>query len=332
MVWKRLSAFYNQDKANKLFHKKDHKASIAIVLAYYYGSEFLVEQLNSIYEQSIKDFHIYISDDCSDLKGNLHKLNINPKLKQKIFVQFRNKNIGFAKNFLKSLFEIELDYDYYSFCDQDDIWNPNKLERAIDKINNFNCQNSPILYGSRTEYVDYTGKKSLGFSPFFKKEPLFKNALVQNILGGNTMVFNNKAYKLIKKSSNYIDVISHDWWTYLVVSGAGGKIYYDKFLALKYRQHHNNLVGMNNSFKAKLKRFKGILKGTLQGYIQSNVKLLGLNQINLTKRNLKTLNYFKKARKVKSKKRFFYFFKSGVFRQTIVGHMGLIFAVLIRKF
>ena len=66
-----------------------------------------------------------------------------------------------------------------------------------------------------------------GFSPLFSKPPSFANAIVQNIGGGNTMVFNNALRALLREAGKDVSVISHDWWSYIVAAGCGGKIFYD---------------------------------------------------------------------------------------------------------
>jgi hypothetical protein len=54
--------------------------------------------------------------------------------------------------------------------------------------------------------------------------PSFRNALVQSIAGGNTMVF-NVALKRLIENAGPLDVPSHDWWVYILVTGSGGGWY-----------------------------------------------------------------------------------------------------------
>ena len=101
---------------------------------------------------------------------------------------YKGPKKGFAQNFLSLASKKSIKSSLYCFCDQDDIWIPEKLEKAIEKIDKNEKFKIPILYGGRTIYID-ENKNRIGFSPLFKKEPKFNNALVQNIAGGNTMVF-----------------------------------------------------------------------------------------------------------------------------------------------
>ena len=107
---------------------------MAIVLGFYDGYKFIRSQLNSIFDQTHQNFIIFVTDDNSKDKFSLEKLNINERNKNKIRVRFRNKNIGYAQNFLNALVSIDGYFDYYAFSDQDDIWHREKLEKAINSL------------------------------------------------------------------------------------------------------------------------------------------------------------------------------------------------------
>jgi hypothetical protein len=102
----------------------------------------------------------------------------------------------------------------------------------------------PAVYGSRTSLIDSEGQ-TIGVSPLFRKPPAFANALVQNIAGGNTMVFNEPARQLLIKAGGAVDVPSHDWWLYLLATAGGGTVHYDTWCSVRYRRHERNLVGLN---------------------------------------------------------------------------------------
>ncbi len=92
--------------------------------------------------------------------------------------------------------------------------------------------------GSRTRLIDAAGQPC-GFAPRFKKAASFSNALVQSIAGANTMLFNSATKRLLERAGPH-DVVSHDWWTYQLVTGAGGILHYDAEPSLDYRQHQRN--------------------------------------------------------------------------------------------
>ena len=316
---------------NKNGFNSDFKLrKIAIVLGFYEGYEFINRQLQSIFDQTHQNFIIFISDDNSKDNFSIEKLNINERNKKKIRVGFRNKNIGYAKNFLSALVSINDYFDYYAFSDQDDIWYPQKLEKAIKSLEKY-PEYQANLYGSRTELIGKSEEIKLGKSIEFKKSPSFQNALTQNIFGGNTMVFNRTAYDLISSSKINQKIIAHDWWCYQIISGAGGNVFYDKNIYLKYRQHNNNLIGSNISLKDKWMRLCKVANGNFK--IQNDHNLRGIinNQNLLTINNGKTLANFIKARESSFLKRIFYFLKSGVYRQTLIGNIALFIGIVIKK-
>jgi len=311
-------------------NRNSKKRKVAIILGFYDGYEFIRKQLKSIFEQTHQNFIIFVTDDNSKDKFSLEKLNINERNKNKIRVGFRNKNIGYAQNFLNALVSIDGYFDYYAFSDQDDIWHREKLEKAINSLEGY-PDNQANLYGSRTELIGESEEIKLGKSIEFKKSPSFQNALTQNIFGGNTMVFNRNAFDLICSSNINQKIIAHDWWCYQIISGAGGNVFYDKNIYLKYRQHNNNLIGSNITLKDKWMRFCKVVNSNFKIQNDYNLKAIINNQNLLIKSNRITLNNFIKARKSSFLGRIFYFLKSGVYRQTLIGNIALFIGIVIKK-
>ena len=303
---------------------------VAIVLGFYEGYEFINRQLQSIFNQTHQEFIIFVTDDNSKDKFSLDKLNINESNKKKIRIKIRNKNIGYAQNFLNALVSIDGHFDYYAFSDQDDIWHREKLEKAINSLEEY-PYDQPNLYGSRTELIGAREEIKLGKSIEFKKSPSFQNAITQNIFGGNTMVFNRNAFDLICSSNINQKIIAHDWWCYQIISGAGGNVFYDKNIYLKYRQHNNNLIGSNITLKDKWMRFCKVVNSNFKIQNDYNLKAIINNQNLLIKSNRITLNNFIKARKSSFLGRIFYFLKSGVYRQTLIGNIALFIGIVIKK-
>ena len=317
---------FNRNSLNRNFKKR----KVAIVLGFYDGYKFINRQLQSIFDQTHQNFIIFVTDDNSKDNFSLEKLNINERNKKKIRIGIRNKNLGYAQNFLNALVSIDGYFDYYAFSDQDDIWYREKLEKAINSLEEY-PDNQANLYGSRTELIGASEDKKLGKSIEFKKSPSFQNAITQNIFGGNTMIFNRNAFDLICSSNINQKIIAHDWWCYQIISGAGGNVFYDKNIYLKYRQHNNNLIGSNVSLKDKWLRFCKVANGNFKIQNDHNLKAIIYNQNLLIERNQITLTNYIKARKSTFLKRIFYFAKSGVYRQTLIGNIALFIGILIKK-
>lgn len=302
---------------------------VAILMGTYNGENFLNTQLNSFLNQTHSNWQLCASDDGSkdstlailsafQKEHGEHRLSIYTGLRK-----------GFCANFLSLVCNNHITANYYAYSDQDDLWESNKLQRAIDALN-FIDKETPALYCARTAFVN-NEHQLLGYSKKFTKKPSFKNALVQCIAGGNTMVFNDAARKLLQKASVNCNVHSHDWWSYLVISGGDGVVIYDDYISLQYRQHGNNQVGMNTTFFAKLFRLRQIFQGDFKDWNNRNVNALLLMQENLSEKNKKTLDDFIHARNGRLFSRLRYFLKSGIYRQTVVGNIGLVIAVFFKK-
>jgi glycosyltransferase involved in cell wall biosynthesis len=307
------------------------ESSVAIILAFKDGCRFIQEQIQSILHQTHTNIKIFIIDDYSEMPLNLESLKL--KNAQTIPIQCirQNENLGSAKTFITGLANIEESFDYYAFCDQDDIWLNNKLEKGIASLSKI-PKVRPALYCGRTKVLAENMEDHLGYSPLFQKKPSFKNALAQNIAGGNTMVFNTRAKNLIVVNKS-IEIVSHDWWAYQIISGAGGLVIYDREPFVHYRQHNENQIGANISWAARLDRIcQLLLTGRFRRWNRINSKALNLNKHLLTKENQSILSKWNEALDSRMLRRLRSFKKSGVHRQTFMGNVAMWMALLLGKF
>jgi hypothetical protein len=188
----------------------------------------------------------------------------------------------------------------------------------------------PGLYCSRTRLIDEADRE-IGLSPLFSRPPGFANALVQNIGGGNTMLFNQAARLLLQKAGSRVDVVTHDWWAYLLVTGCGGTVFYDRSPMVRYRQHGVNLVGANTGWPARLVRMRLLAEGRFKEYNARNLRALqGVNRM-LTPENQGMLADWAESRKQSLLPRLLGFKRVGIYRQTLWGNLGLLAAALFRK-
>ncbi|MDP1573499.1 MAG: glycosyltransferase family 2 protein [Coxiellaceae bacterium] len=307
--------------------KNQKSPKICILMGTYNGEAFLKEQLLSFVAQTHQNWVLYISDDGS--KDNTLEI-VRDFQKEigddRVFI-VEGPRKGFCANFLSLICNEEINGDYYAFSDQDDVWEPNKLARALECIAGIN---KPALYGARTLL---TNKKNepIGFSTLYKRKPSFQNALVQSIASANTITLNNTARDLLKKYSKNIDVVSHDWWAYQVITGCGGVVFYDPLPTLRYRQHDNNAIGRNDTLRAKLYRISQLFDGDFKKWNDQSIQALLPLYLALTPENKNTFDLFCKAKKESFIKRIFLVKKSGVYRQTGFGNLGIWVAVLLNK-
>lgn len=210
--------------------------NIEILLSTYNGAEFLNEQLDSLRRQQIGGLQIRIRDDGSS-DGT-----------RAIIEEFEREflgckatyeaNIGFVRSYFQLLHAADPGCDFFAFCDQDDVWLPEKITRALAELTRRN-QDRPLLYFSRLEYVDEK-LRAQGLSRLPRRLG-FENALVENTATGCTVVFNRKARELFLENPPN-EPLWHDWWMYLMVS-ALGEVIYDEQPTIRYRQHGGNAVG-----------------------------------------------------------------------------------------
>jgi glycosyltransferase involved in cell wall biosynthesis len=295
----------------------------------YNGERFLAEQLQSIEDQTHKNWRLVISDDGSSDKTLAIAKQFQSKWGNDRLEIRQGPQQGFCQNFLSMACDTTLHADLYAFSDQDDVWMIDKLARAAAYFSVSNESQLPRAYGSRTQIVD-EALNSLGFSPEFTLPRSFRNALVQSISGGNTQVF-NQATKQLFEQAGIQSVVSHDWWLYQIVKGAGGVFYYDPKPTLLYRQHANALVGGNSSFKARIERIYYVLNGRFKDWNDINYTALCNIRHLLTKDSQDILDIFGLFRGAHFKDRIRLLEVCGLYRQTWQGTFSLWLATIINK-
>lgn len=222
---------------------------VLILLSTYNGELYLKTLIESLISQLDVQVRILVRDDGS-IDNTVRILN---EYKNRGLLDFYiGTNIGPSKSFMDLIYKSS-NVDFYAFCDQDDLWMPNKLKIAIENINS----QRPSLYFSKAEMYD----KDLVLINYKKYPPralTFGEALIRNNATGCTIVFNYKLLRILKSyKPDFIDM--HDHWVYLVCLAIGGKVYYDVNSYIKYRQHGKNVVGgritIFKDFANKVKNF-----------------------------------------------------------------------------
>lgn len=295
--------------------------NIVILLASFNGARHIAEQLESFTAQTHQNWELVVSDDGSTDRTVEIVREFARGVPQKVSV-IKGPRKGFWQNFL-SLVKREgpLDAQLFAFSDQDDIWLPGKLEGAAKWLA-AGAADEPRLYFTRTALIEEDGKPA-GLSPMFKRQPSFRNALVQNIGGGNTMVMNRAAKLLLAQAPCDARLIAHDWWTYQVVTGAGGAAFYDSVPSVKYRQHGRNLIGSNRGLRQRLLRASAFANRRAKQWNDVNLTMLQKMRGSLSQPALSTLDCFSAARQSILPKRIYLLWRSGVYRQNILETVGM---------
>jgi glycosyltransferase involved in cell wall biosynthesis len=217
---------------------------IAILLATYEGARFLGEQLRSIAAQTHRDWVLYWRDDGSSdsTVAIMEEFAATQEVNRVVRVTAPEARLGATDSFMRLLAaatEAEPEAPVFAFADQDDVWQPNKLARAWTALADLPPA-TPALYCARQILVD-AGLHRLGISPPIRA-PGFPAALTQNIATGCTVVMNRAAARLVA-GTRPPAASMHDWWAYILVAAAGGRILADDEPVVLYRQHRTNAIG-----------------------------------------------------------------------------------------
>lgn len=248
---------------------------VHIILSTYNGEKYIRELLISLFNQTYPHIEIHIRDDGS-IDNTVNIINSFSREKRKIHLTL-GENIGVPSSFHKTLNCKGKKDDLYAFCDQDDIWKPEKVSRAVSKIT-ARHQPENVLYFSRLEYVDeHLNHLGLSLTPHHIG---ISNAIVENIAIGCTIVFGSAIKQLILQANPH-DMMMHDWWAYLTASTFGDVIY-DNQSSILYRQHGNSVTGWEPRLKKIITRAHALFSRL------RNNKKTGFQSLNQATRFIKT--------------------------------------------
>jgi glycosyltransferase involved in cell wall biosynthesis len=237
------------------------KPKIIVLLSTYNGEKYLDEQLESVFSQKNVCVNVYARDDGSS--DNTCKI-LEKWASQFPLTWYKGKNKGPAESFMELLYTAPPS-EFYAFCDQDDVWDTDKLESAVRILSSMPHE-KPSLYFSGYRTVD-KDLKIISESVNFRVLS-YGNALVENIALGCSMVFNDAAKELACRI-HATDGSMHDAWLYKICYTTGN-VYFDEKSRLSYRQHSTNVIGGNRSFFIKwtrrMKRFKKIWNGRISSH------------------------------------------------------------------
>lgn len=247
----------------------------------YNGEKYLEEQLKSIINQKNVEVEILIRDDGS-VDKTVDILEKYSKIYKNI-TYYKGENLRSAQSFMDLVYSSK-EYEYYAFADQDDVWDLDKLEVGISYLNE-ECH----LYGCKKRIVD----KNLNLLKQEDEYPIkleLGSILLRCYISGCTMIFDNfLKNKILEYKPKLISM--HDAWI-LKVAFCVGKIYYDKYTHIAYRQHENNVVGAKKNilFRIKRKYNKNIGISNIRTEMAKEL-FIGYGKY-LDKKNKKLLYYF----------------------------------------
>ena len=231
---------------------------IIILLAAFNGEQFITQQLKSLLHQTIQPNKIAVNiDQSSDKTESIVKEFA--KTKPEIEILNFNKRFGSAAtNFIDLLKNTDLkSFEYIALSDQDDLWKEDKLEKAVQKL-----EQGYDGYSSNVEAFWENGQKKV----------LVKNQLQQKFdhlfesAGpGCTFVMTKKLALSLQeflKGGQFDQLYNyHDWLVYAYARSNDFKWYVDSYSGVEYRQHATNVFGANVGIKAFVSRIRRVLDG-----------------------------------------------------------------------
>ena len=207
-----------------------NKTVVAVCMSTFNGEKFLSDQLDSLLNQNEVQVDIFIRDDGST-DGTVALIEQYASV-NKNFHLLQGENKGFVKSFLDCLDYAGDGYEYYAFCDQDDVWYPNKLKDSLETLG-FSESKRPRLVFTEFNYCDEN--LNIICKSHLKNAVISKSLfLYDNMCSGNTMLF-NRALRNLVLSHDLTCIYYHDWWVALVCAFFGDVLYLDK-PTLSYRR------------------------------------------------------------------------------------------------
>lgn len=208
-----------------------------ILLAAYNGEKYIGAQIDSILNQSFKDFDLIIRDDYSD-DHTMEILKQRESLDKRISIlQNKTEEHGQLKNFefLMNLEKVK-NYDYIFFSDQDDVWNVDKLAVSLNCLQKMESKYRMVytnysVFGSGKERIRYNDET------YFLKN--LHGLLVQNWIMGCTMGINQNLNKIAKSIPKSAD--NHDNWI-ANLAALIGAVEYISNVTMNHRIHNNNVT------------------------------------------------------------------------------------------
>ena len=228
------------------------KPKVLILLAAYNGEPYIRQMIESVLNQTHQDFQLILSDDSSGDATAQILADYAEKYPQKVIHYCSGQRFGSAqKHFMHLLCQFQ-DAPYIMFCDQDDIWHPDKIEKTLDiMIGAETDREVPVLVHTDLRVVGGNGEliapSFCAHSAIDGNRLQLNQLLVQNVVTGCTVMINHSLAQLISRNYDAEAMLMHDWWLALLAS-ACGKIAFFHEATMDYRQHGHNSVGAKNVY------------------------------------------------------------------------------------
>ena len=263
--------------------------SISVALALYNGNRFLSEQLSSLKDQTKKPCELIVVDDCSSDNSVEIANTFSCAFNKRIYLNDKNGGPVYTFKKLAGL----CNGNHIAFCDQDDIWLPQKLELSLAEIKKLNNKVPAIVYTDMS-VIDEQGK--LLQQSYFQQRKIrphklfFADILYGNIVTGCTALINKAMAAELEKMP--LNIMMHDWWMALIAFSFGENFFIDQSTVL-YRSHENSVTTKHKTsyftvFRDDYKKGEFYLKE----HIQQAIEFKNMYASCLSKKDLQSLERF----------------------------------------
>lgn len=241
------------------------------------GAAWLGPQLASIAAQDHRHWALWVSDDGSSDATRALVADFAADHPDHAIRLLDGPGQGAAQNFLALVTHPDMPATaYVALCDQDDVWLPGKLSRGLAQLAGIN---GPAVYGAQSLHIG-PGGRTFGRSRRPRRPVCIRNAVVQNMVSGHSMILNPAAVALARRAGRPPGIGFHDWWLALLVLAVGGQVVVDPATVLHYRQHAANVIGAPVGLAAQWRRIGLLFGRDYAGWIAAN--LAGLQAVDLT--------------------------------------------------
>lgn len=219
-----------------------------ILMATYNGAAFLPAQLDSILAQDTDCWHLTVSDDGSTDGTPAILESYASRFPEKIAVVHSGRCFGNARDHFFWLMN-QCQADYMHFCDQDDVWHPDKvrlMQEAMERAEAQYGMETPLLVFTDQAVVDeelnQIAPSLMHMQRQNPKDVSYQSLLFRNVVTGCTAAINGALARMAGAPADVSGVMMHDWWLGLTAARFGKLIYLNR-ATIDYRQHGDNNVG-----------------------------------------------------------------------------------------
>lgn len=222
------------------------KKKTAILLATYNGERYLQRQLDSLFTQTDRDWIVYAHDDGSTDGTKKILSDRHEKYPDDLKIIDGEPTGSACANFFYLMRNVEA--EYFFFCDQDDIWEENKIELFRREMSRTESGNSakPCMVFSDVSLINENGRQIAERMSVYQSLDMsrygFNNLMLQNIVTGCAMMANRALVERALECKEPGRIIMHDYWMALVAAYFGRIACLDA-ATVRYRRHKDNTIG-----------------------------------------------------------------------------------------